>query len=236
MKIPALIVSGLLAFLNFIALGSLQPVAAKIQSHNVHACHTAVYVSIEMDNINDKAPLVTYSIGTQHGVLNLLRSRPQPVGLMQNTVFEYFAYFVNPVPESTRGQILINGGRATSFKAKGSCPVLGRIAGTAYLDNNQNGKRDANEPIFAAAWMKITGGGVWFVCGGVSADATFGVTVTPGKYIVMPVAPAGYRTTTPKILVDVLDLGYIVWDTNIGFVKDAKAVPDACDQYNPPRP
>ena len=140
------------------------------------------------------------------------------------------------MPEGANGHIQINGGGPVTFKVVGSCPVLGRIAGTAYLDNNKNGKRDKSEPIFPAAWMKITGGGVWFVCGWVGTDATFGVPVTPGTYIVMPVAPAGYRTTTPKIVVDIKDLGYVAWDTDIGFVKDAKAMPDACDQYNPPRP
>jgi hypothetical protein len=137
---------------------------------------------------------------------------------------------------NSTGLIYINGGQVGAFKVSGDCPVLGRIVGTAFLDKNQNGKREKSEPVFPAAWMKISGGGVWFVCGWVGADATFGVPVTPGTYYVMPVAPQGYRTTTPRITVEIKDLGYVAFDTNIGFVKDAKAAPDACDQYNPPRP
>ena len=33
----------------------------------------------------------------------------------------------------------------------------------AYEDKNANGKRDAGEPTMSGAWLKLSGGGSWFV-------------------------------------------------------------------------
>ena len=116
-----------------------------------------------------------------------------------------------------------------------SCDTgLGSVRGNAFIDTNENGKRDADEPIFGEAWYKITDGGAWFTCGYVGTDATFGVPVNGGTYYVLPVAPKGYRTTTPRVTVTV-ESEKASLNADIGFVADAAAPGDACDQYNPPR-
>jgi hypothetical protein len=109
------------------------------------------------------------------------------------------------------------------------------VRGTAFMDNNADGKRDAGEHVFGEAWFKLTDGGSWFVCGTVGGDATFGVTVNPGTYYVLPVAPKGYKTTTPRVKAEVKD-GTPALNVDIGFVADPAATGEACDQYNPPRP
>ena len=209
--------------------------AAKIQIVNGRACWNAVYVSLEMDNQKDPAPAVGYRYKNQTASLHVISSRPQPSGKDTHIVYEYYVDVAKALPTGAVGQILIDGSAAGSFSVSGDCPVLGRVAGVAYLDANANGKRDPGEALFPAAWLKVTGGGVWFVCGSVGGDATFGVTVNPGTYYVMPVAPQGYRTTTPRITTFIADRGFI-GGADMGFVKDPKAPGDACDQYNPPRP
>jgi hypothetical protein len=113
--------------------------------------------------------------------------------------------------------------------------TLGSVRGTAFLDNNTDGKRDAGEPIFGEAWFKVTDGGSWFTCGYVGSDATFGVSVSAGTYYVLPVAPKGYKTTTPRVKAAV-DSNKATLSSDIGFTPDPTAPGDACDQYNPPRP
>ena len=110
---------------------------------------------------------------------------------------------------------------------------ISSVRGYAFLDKNANGKWDAGESIFGEAWYKVTDGGSWYTCGYVGADASYGVPVNPGKYYVMPVAPKGFKTTTPRIEVTVGTDAAL--NTNIGFVADPKATGDACDQYNPAR-
>ena len=110
---------------------------------------------------------------------------------------------------------------------------ISSVRGYAFLDKNANGKWDVGESIFGEAWYKVTDGGSWYTCGYVGADASYGVPVNPGKYYVMPVAPKGFKTTTPRIEVTVGTDAAL--NTNIGFVADPKATGDACDQYNPAR-
>jgi hypothetical protein len=110
---------------------------------------------------------------------------------------------------------------------------LSSVRGYAFLDKNANGKWDAGESIFGEAWYKVTDGGSWYTCGYVGTDASYGVPVNSGTYYVMPVAPKGFKTTTPRIEVTVGTDAAL--NTNIGFVADPKATGDACDQYNPAR-
>jgi hypothetical protein len=209
---------------------------AKIQSMTARACQTGIYVSIEMDNSKDAPPGVSFRYQDRRGDLKVRSSRLQPSGQDTHIIYEYFAHVEPGLPNGAKGQVLVDGGVAIGFTVQGECPVLGRIAGTAYLDNNANGQRDRGEPAFSEAWLKVTGGGAWYVCGWVGGDATYGVTVTPDTYYVLPVAPKGYRTTTPRIRVEVLDLGHASTGNDMGFVKAPDAPGEACDQYNPPRP
>ena len=117
------------------------------------------------------------------------------------------------------------------------CPTdaLGSVRGISFLDKNANGKWDLGESVFGEGWYKVTDGGSWFTCGYVGGDSTFGVPVTTGTYYVHPVAPKGFKTTTPKVKVDVKN-GEATLNANIGFTPDPTAKGEACDQYNPARP
>jgi hypothetical protein len=110
---------------------------------------------------------------------------------------------------------------------------LSSVRGYAFLDANANGKWDVGETIFGEAWYKVTNGGSWYACGYVGTDASYGVTVNPGTYYVLPVAPKGFKATTPRIEVTVGTSAAL--NTNIGFVADPTAKGEACDQYNPVR-
>ena len=216
-------------------VATTQPALAYIQRWDAHACKNGVYLSIEMTNVKDAAPFAGFRAPEQSGQMHIISAEIQENEPYDHIYYNFFAYLNPSVPIGGKVTVTIDGGNAGVLTVNSDCAGLGRIVGTAYLDENENGARDKGEPIFPEAWMKITGGGAWFVCGWVGGDATYGVPVTPGQYYVMPVAPKGYRTTTPKLTVDVLDLGYIAFDTNLGFVKDPTAQGDACDQYNPPR-
>jgi hypothetical protein len=111
---------------------------------------------------------------------------------------------------------------------------LSSVRGNAFLDKNADGKWDVGEPIFGEAWYKVTDGGAWYTCGYVGTDASYGVSVKPGgTYYVLPVAPKGFKTTTPRIQVTVGTDAAL--NTNIGFIADPNAPGDSCDQYNPAR-
>jgi hypothetical protein len=116
-----------------------------------------------------------------------------------------------------------------------SSPALGSVRGTSFLDKNANGKWDLGESVFGEGWYKVTDGGSWFTCGYVGGDSTFGVPVMAGTYYVHPVAPKGFKTTTPKVQIDVKN-GEATLNANIGFAPDPSAKGEACDQYNPARP
>jgi len=114
------------------------------------------------------------------------------------------------------------------------CQIQSRVRGTAFLDRNANGKRDAGEELLTFAFYKVTDGGSYFSCGYVGEDGTISVPVSPGSYIIMPIAPPGYRTTTPYIRVPAKDAAEST-NHDMGFVPDQNAILETCDQYNPPR-
>jgi hypothetical protein len=235
--LKTLIASFTLLAANFASIASTaQPAAARIQRFDAHACTSGVYVSMEMDYDKDAAPAVGFHAADQSGQMHVISTQIQENKPYNHIIYNYFAYLNPSEPVGTEITISHDGVGDTKVTVGGECSGLGRIVGTAFLDKNANGVWDKGESIFPEAWMKVTGGGVWFVCGWVGGDATFGVPVKPGQYMVMPVAPKGYRTTTPKINVNIVDLGFIAFDTNMGFVADPTAQGDACDQYNPPRP
>lgn len=227
--------SATLASLSFGAAAP-QLAFASIQRWEASACTHGVYATVEMNPVTDPAPSVGYTAVNQSGMMSVVSSTVQINSPNNHMLYRYFAYLDTAVPDGSVVQISIDGGTAGQVNVSGGCGVLGRIAGMAFLDLNGNGIRDPGEPPFYSAWFKVTGGGSWFVCGWVGGDATYGVTVKPNVYYVLPVAPPGYRTTTPKITVHVVDMNYSAVNTDMGFVKDPTAKGDACDQYNPPRP
>ena len=110
--------------------------------------------------------------------------------------------------------------------------VQGFVAGRAFLDVNENGKRDAGEGT-AFSLYKVTNGGSYFSCGYTGKGSTFGVPVSAGTYWVMPIAPKGFRTTTPIIKAEAgTNKPNIV---EIGIVQDVSAPTDYCGQYSPKR-
>ena len=123
----------------------------------------------------------------------------------------------------------------------GECGARASVRGTAFEDLNANGKRDAGEPTMSGAWLKLSGGGSWFVCAYTGADATYGIPVVDvsGTYIVFPIAPPGWKTTTPVIKTKTVNTtnGFAFLYNDMGFVRDASVkTVEGCDQYNPSRP
>ncbi len=110
---------------------------------------------------------------------------------------------------------------------------LGKIIGVAFSDDNKNGKRDPGESTLFARY-KVTNGGNFWVCGSTGSGATYGVTVTPGKYFVMPIAGPGYYTTAPVIQVEVKGPGQTAV-ADLPFAPSALASPDQCGAYAPKR-
>ncbi len=126
--------------------------------------------------------------------------------------------------------ILLTGILTSISPASGA--VQGFVAGRAFLDVNENGKRDAGEGT-AFSLYKVTNGGSYFSCGYTGKGSTFGVPVSAGTYWVMPIAPKGFRTTTPIIKAEAgTDKPNIV---EIGIVQDVSAPTDYCGQYSPKR-
>jgi hypothetical protein len=112
--------------------------------------------------------------------------------------------------------------------------LMMNIHGLAFEDLNANGRRDAGEPAFHGAWLKVSGGGSWFVCSPVERNGAFGLPVIAGVYHIQPVNVKGFRVTTPQI--DVPAMGRQMRPALIGYARDASAVDEGCDTYNPGRP
>lgn len=210
-----------------------RPVSAGITAVSVYACPDSISVSLTYTDPKDVPSALVYVVNGVSGGLNHLDTTWDG----KSYTASYFANARNGLPAGVEAKIIANNsskiGGATVARA---CPVLGRIAGMSYLDRNANGRRDPGEPPFYQGMYKITGGGDWFVCGYVGGDATFGVPVLPSLYYVLPVAPRGYRTTTPKVIVPMRRWGDAMLGNDIGFIADPKAAPEWCGQYAPSRP
>jgi uncharacterized surface protein with fasciclin (FAS1) repeats len=152
----------------------------------------------------------------------------------QGTQYVYWNE-INLAPGAT-GQVVARGSRNesyASFTVANDCPPLGSVRGSAYEDLNLNGVRDPGEQGIGTASWKVTAGGDWFICGYVGGDSTFGPTVKPGTYSVIPIAQPGWRATTLPRTTLVKSLGFAALNNDIGFVRAASAG-DNCGQYAPP--
>lgn len=110
---------------------------------------------------------------------------------------------------------------------------LGKIVGVAFIDQNANGKRDAGEPTTLGRF-KVTNGGSFWVCGNTGRDNSFGLTVKPGTYFVMPIAGPGQHTTAPVIKVEVSGAGSSVV-ADLPLAPQALALAENCGHYAPKR-
>ena len=143
----------------------------------------------------------------------------------------------SPLVPGVTGAVIAKGQRNeayATFTVDEECPPLGSVRGTAFEDLNRNGAHDAGEPNLGAASWKLTAGGDWFICGYVGGDSTFGPTVKPGTYTVVPIAQPGWVATTPPRTALVKKLGVAALNNDIGFVRAANASGSYCGQYAPP--
>jgi uncharacterized surface protein with fasciclin (FAS1) repeats len=108
------------------------------------------------------------------------------------------------------------------------------IRGTAFIDANENGKRDAGERSLFARY-KVTNGGNFNVCQATAGNGgyTVGLTKT-GTYFVMPIAGTGYHTTAPVIKVDAKANG-ATYTADLPFAPSALATAENCGAYEPKR-
>ncbi len=113
-------------------------------------------------------------------------------------------------------------------------PKMSSLRGSVFIDQNRNSLRDINE-VTTFSWFKISDGGSWFVCGYAGNDGTFGVPLKTGWYDVIPVAPQGWRATTPRLRVFVESQGHPALNVHLGLVQDNAAPLESCDQYHPAR-
>lgn len=109
----------------------------------------------------------------------------------------------------------------------------GKIIGVAFIDQNANGKRDAGEQTTLGRY-KITDGGSFWRCGNTGRGDTYGLTVKPGTYFVMPIAGPGQHTTAPVIKVQVPQAGTSVV-ADLPLAPQALALAENCGQYAPKR-
>jgi uncharacterized surface protein with fasciclin (FAS1) repeats len=110
---------------------------------------------------------------------------------------------------------------------------LGKIYGVAFIDSNANGVRDPGEAATLGRY-KITNGGSFWTCGNTGRDNTYGVTVRPGTYYVMPIAGAGQHTSAPVIRVQVPNAGSSVV-ADLPLVPQPLAAAENCGAYAPKR-
>jgi hypothetical protein len=111
--------------------------------------------------------------------------------------------------------------------------VLGKIYGVAFIDSNANGKRDPGERTTLGRF-KVTNGGNFWRCGHTGGDNTYGLTVRPGTYFVMPIAGPGQHTSTPVVQVRVERPGQAV-EVDLPLVPQPLALAENCGEFLPKR-
>ncbi len=111
--------------------------------------------------------------------------------------------------------------------------TLGKIYGVAFVDANGNGRRDPGEQTTFGRF-KITNIGNFWICGYTGNDDTYGVTVEPGTYYVMPIAGPNQYTSAPVIRVEVKGPGAAVI-ANLPLVRQPGLAAENCGAYAPKR-
>lgn len=238
-------ISHLFKFVSTIALAAsvvipLMPARAASANTSwveVSACPVGLSIFAVEDDLGLPAPTVDFNLlpngpGAQARLVGSITGEGVPGGKGR----QYIYWNDITLTPGTKGTVIARGARNESyatFVVAETCPPLGSVRGSAFEDFNANGVRDLGEPGIGTASWKVTTGGDWFICGFVGGDSTYGPTVTPGTYTVLPIAQPGWRATTPPRQALVKTLGFAALNNDIGFVKVASSAGDNCGQYAP---
>lgn len=234
-SLPKLIAAAAIAASAASPLVQPRPAAANTSWVQVSACPNGISIFAVEDDLSAPAPQVSFNIppngpGASAGLVgSTTNDVPGGVGR------QYVYWTGLQLPAGAQGQVVAHGVRNESyatFTVADDCPPLGSVRGAAFEDFNGNGVRDLGEPGIGTASWKVTAGGDWFICGYVGGDSTFGPTVTPGTYSVIPIAQPGWRATTPPRSALVKQLGFASLNNDIGFAR-ANSGGDNCGQYAP---
>ncbi|MCS6848916.1 MAG: fasciclin domain-containing protein [Anaerolineae bacterium] len=218
------------------ALVPVQPAAANITRIQISACPKGISIQVVEEDLNLPAPQVSFNIQPSGpgASANLVGSTTNDVPGGVGRLFVYWNEVA--LTPGAKGDVIARGARNesyASFIVDAECPPLGSVRGSAFEDLNRNGVRDPGEPGIGTASWKLTAGGDWFICGVVGGDSTFGPTVLPGTYSVIPIAQPGWLATTPPRTALVRQLGFASLSNDIGFVRAPGARGDICGQYAP---
>jgi uncharacterized surface protein with fasciclin (FAS1) repeats len=231
-----LVASVALAASIVIPLIPARPASANTSWVEVSACPVGLSIFAVEDDLSLPAPTVDFNLlpngpGAPARLVGSIAGESVPGGKGR----QYVYWNDLKLTPGTRGTVIARGARNESyatFVVANDCPPLGSVRGSAFEDFNANGVRDLGEPGIGTASWKVTTGGDWFICGFVGGDSTYGPTVTPGTYTVLPIAQPGWRATTPPRQALVKTLGFAALNNDIGFVKAASSG-DNCGQYAP---
>jgi uncharacterized surface protein with fasciclin (FAS1) repeats len=232
------ILSAVLAAGVALPLAQAQPASANVVGIDVFACPNGISILVLEEDLDQPAPTVDWSTqngtGTRAGVVGELAVTSPNDG---KTRRQWVYWSDASLTAGATGTIVARGQRNEAyarFTVDGDCPPLGSVRGVAFEDLNRNGARDAGEPNIGTASWKLTAGGDWFICGYVGGDSTFGPTVKPGTYTVIPVAQPGWVATTAPRTAVVRQLGVAALDNDIGFARAVGSGGQYCGQYAPP--
>jgi len=210
----------------------------------VFACPKGISVFTVEDDVSLNAPTVDFQVAvtgthpsTIYGSANVVGAITGP-GVPGGGKGRQYVYWSDTgLTAGQTGTVRAKGVRNESyagFTVASDCPPLGSVRGSAFEDLNHNGVRDPGEPNIGTASWKLTTGGNWFLCGYVGSDSTFGPTVKPGTYTLIPIAQPGWRATTPVRTALVRKLGEAALNNDIGFVRSSNSRGDVCSGYTPP--
>lgn len=225
----------LIAFAMAAPFSAPRPAQAQIGGVWAAACREGINAIVTESNPSAGAPALDWSYGKAG-------ARAYPRGVMPNPggYGRDFVYWIDAslaVSSSLTGTLRAVGADGSEgyakFTVSADCPVLGSVRGLAFEDLNRNGVMDAGEPAITTASWKLTGGGDWHICGWVGDDATYGPTVKPGSYRVVPIAQPGWRATTPVRVATVAHRADAALGFNLGFARDPSSRGDVCGQYAP---
>ncbi len=222
-------VAVMIALAGLVVFGPVRAATANTSWVEVYACPKGISIFAVEDDLNLPAPTVDFkiigvNIGAQAGNVGSITGSGVP-GDGKGRQFVYWSDV--QLQPGQKGEVRARGARNESyakFTVDGNCPPLGSVRGSAFEDLNRNGVRDPGEQGIGTASWKVTAGG----------DSTYGPTVKPGTYTVIPIAQPGWLATTPVRTTLVKKLGEAALNNDLGFVRAPNASGDNCSGYAPP--